>query len=199
MRRLGASAAALGFPFDPEAFDGCIARGLAGALAAAGPEQALRVRVALSFDGRLSITHAPLVSLDSRGGVRVLLADEALPSGRPLARHKTSRRGVFDAGIRAAEAEEAFDMLFFDERGRLLEGGRTNVFVRLGGRWFTPPLADGVLPGVMRGLLLEDPAWAARERSISRADVLHAEALVVCNALRGALPARLVARRALVA
>jgi len=43
----------------------------------------------------------------------------------------------------------------------------------------------------MRAVLLEDPAWAAQERSLTRADLARAEALVVCNALRGALPARL--------
>jgi para-aminobenzoate synthetase/4-amino-4-deoxychorismate lyase len=41
----------------------------------------------------------------------------------------------------------------------------------------------------MRGVLLEDPAWNASERVITRAMLLEAEEIVVCNALRGALPA----------
>ena len=94
--------------------------------------------------------------------------------------------------MRAAEAAGAFDSLFFTADGRLVEGGRSNVFLQLDGRWWTPPLADGALPGVMRGLLLEDPAWAAAERPLTRADLARAEAVVVCNALRGAVPARLM-------
>ena len=39
--------------------------------------------------------------------------------------------------------------------------------------------------------MLADPTWQAAERSLARTDVLAAEALMVCNALRGALPARL--------
>jgi len=78
-----------------------------------------------------------------------------------------------------------------NRRGELTEGGRSNVFVKLAGRWWTPPLASGVLPGVMRAQLLADPQWAAGERCLTPADLQNAEAMMVCNALRGALPAEL--------
>ena len=42
------------------------------------------------------------------------------------------------------------------------------------------------------GVLLEDAELGAAERVLTREDVLNAEALLVCNALRGALPARLL-------
>ena len=198
--RLGASAAALGFAFDESDFDACVDRALSGIPAGAPSGAPWRLRVDLRFDGRLSSTQGPLAPLrGGEEGLRVLVAQEPLPAERPLARHKTSARDAYDAGIRAAEAEGAFDMLFFDGAGRLVEGGRSNVFVRLGGRWFTPPLADGALPGVMRGVLLEDPAWAACERSLTREDVLRADALMVCNALRGPLAATLAGHRALAA
>ena len=67
------------------------------------------------------------------------------------------------------------------------------MFLKLAGRWCTPPVADGALPGVMRALVLEDPAWQALERSLSRDDLDRAEAVMVCNALRGALRARVIA------
>jgi para-aminobenzoate synthetase/4-amino-4-deoxychorismate lyase len=79
---------------------------------------------------------------------------------------------------------------FLGADGRLIEGGRSSVFVKIDGQWLTPPVSDGALPGVMRACLLEDPAWRASERSLSVRDLQRAEAIVVCNALRGALPAR---------
>jgi para-aminobenzoate synthetase/4-amino-4-deoxychorismate lyase len=91
-----------------------------------------------------------------------------------------------------AEAAGAFDTLFFNERGELTEGGRSNVFVKLNGQWMTPPLSDGVLPGVMRARLLEDANWNAIEHTITRADLRNAEAVCVCNALRGVLQAEVV-------
>ncbi len=53
----------------------------------------------------------------------------------------------------------------------------------------TPPLACGVLPGVMRSVLLEDRAFNAVEAVMTRDDLLSAQAIVVCNALRGVVPA----------
>ncbi|MEP6506172.1 MAG: chorismate-binding protein, partial [Betaproteobacteria bacterium] len=179
--RMAASAATLGFAFDPAEWDDTLARAWHDRPPSADPAQPLRVRVSLRFDGRLTLALAPLAPLDD-GAVRVVLADEPLARELALARHKTTARAALDAGIRAAEAEGAFDTLFLDADGRLLEGGRSNVFLCLGGRWFTPPLRDGVMPGILRGVLLDDPAWAASERTLVRADVLQAEAIVVCNA-----------------
>ncbi|MGE5622047.1 MAG: aminotransferase class IV, partial [Bacillota bacterium] len=73
----------------------------------------------------------------------------------------------------------------------LTEGGRSNVFVKLDGRWYTPPLACGLLPGVMRAVLLADPAWNAQERRLTLDDLRRADEIVVCNALRGPLRARI--------
>jgi para-aminobenzoate synthetase/4-amino-4-deoxychorismate lyase len=196
--RLAASAATLGFEFDAAAWDDAIDRTLRKLAPSVEAAQALSVRVSLRFDGRLAVTAVPLAPLEE-GAVRVVVADDPLAREAALARHKTTARAALDAGVRAAQAEGAFDMLFFDADGRLLEGGRSNVFLRVGGRWFTPPLDDGVMPGVLRGVLLDDPAWAASERTLVRADLLRAEAIVVCNALRGPLVATLVAQRALAA
>jgi para-aminobenzoate synthetase/4-amino-4-deoxychorismate lyase len=164
--------------------------------------EAHRLRLSLAHDGRLTLTHGALAALSvaavtsphelaaASGSVGLLIATQRLSDANPLAAHKTSLRQHYDDGVRAAEQVGAFDSLFFTEDGRLIEGGRTSVFVKLDGHWFTPPVNDGALPGVMRGVLLEDPAWQASERTLHLEDLDRAEALVVCNALRGVLPAR---------
>jgi len=190
LARLARSAAVLGFRFHADlAIDTLMA-----VLPQLPAELPSRVRLALSHDGRLAVSHAPLARLPSPS-VALLLSDIAVPDDNPLAAHKTTRRALYDAGVRAAEQAGAFDSLFFCADGRLVEGARSNVFVRLDGRWWTPPLADGALPGIMRAALLDDPAWNARERSLTRQDLQRAEALVVCNALRGALHAHLLTQR----
>ena len=182
LARLTHSARVLGFALDAQAAQAAVEA------CTFGLRDASRLRLELRHDGRLAITHAPLQPL-ADGVVELIVAEQRLPEATPLAAHKTTLRAHYDAGVRSAEAAGAFDSLFFDTAGRLVEGGRSSVFVRLDGRWFTPPLADGALPGVMRGLLLEDPAWAAAERRVLRADLDRAEAVVVCNALRGVLRA----------
>ncbi len=187
LARLAASARALGFVFDVVAARALL-DGTLPALPAHGPA---RVRLALAHDGRMAVTHAPLQALPA-GAVSLLLSPVRLPLHDPLAAHKTTRRAHYDAGVKAAEAAGAFDSLFLDTAGQLVEGGRSSVFLCLGGRWFTPPLAAGALPGIQRSLLLADPAWAASERPLFLHDLQAAEAIVVCNALRGALPATLL-------
>jgi len=183
LARLRASAAYFGYPFTEE-----LAR--AGAIAACAvlaPATPHRLRLALQPDGEIVVHTAPLTPL--RGPVEVLLSSEPVASDALFARHKTTIRSRYDAAWKEAESAGAFDTLFFNEHGELAEGGRSSVFVRVGGRWYTPPLSSGVLPGVMRALLLEDPAWNAIECPISRETLARAQEIVVCNALRGPLRA----------
>ena len=185
--RIARSARVFGFRFDRRQAMELVAERLA-TLAPATP---WRLRLALAYAGCLTLQHAALAPLPDRE-VGLLLADQRLPDVNPLAAHKTTLRLAYDEGVRAAEAAGAFDSLFFSADGRLVEGGRSSVFLKLDGRWFTPKVADGALPGVMRGCLLDDPAWAATERRLTRRDLRCAQAIVVCNALRGVLPARLL-------
>lgn len=187
LARLARSARALGFGFDRAAAL-VLLQGLLQELA---PGQNWRVRLALAHDGSMKLQLAPLAPL-AQASVTLRLARKRLPDFNPLAAHKTTVRQVYDEAVREAEREGAFDSLLFTEDGRLVEGGRSSVFLKLDGRWLTPPVADGALPGVMRASLLEDPAWNAAERTLRWAELQRAEAIVVCNALRGAVSARLV-------
>ena len=75
--------------------------------------------------GALAVQAAALAPL--REPVVLLLAKETTHSGDVFLRHKTSVRSRYDAAWRAAEVQGAFDALFFNERGELTEGGRSNV------------------------------------------------------------------------
>jgi para-aminobenzoate synthetase / 4-amino-4-deoxychorismate lyase len=191
LARIGASAAWLGFRFD----EATVRARLAAHCDALQAGQPHRMRLVIDKAGTVELTVAPLMPLADES-VGVLLGPEHgfanVQSDDPLLHHKITRRAEYDRGWREAEAMDAFDTLFFNERGELTEGGRSNVFVKLEGKWWTPPLACGVLPGVMRAVLLDDADMAAAERVLTRDDVLKADALVICNALRGALPARIV-------
>jgi para-aminobenzoate synthetase/4-amino-4-deoxychorismate lyase len=193
LARLSSSAATLGFKLDDA---NATSAEIAAKCASLPAHSSHRMRLALSKNGTIQITAAVLTPLpESTVGV-LLGPDHAFPitdAADPLLRHKTTRRAEYDRGWREAEAKGAFDTLFFNAQGELTEGGRSNVFVKLGGRWWTPPLVSGVLPGVMRSVLLEDASdLQAAERVLTRTDLQNAEALLVCNALRGAVPARIV-------
>ncbi|MCG7399298.1 MULTISPECIES: aminodeoxychorismate synthase component I [Caballeronia] len=186
--RLKASAAYLGFTFDEASLHEQTAQHIADFEG----QKPYRMRIALAKSGRITMTSAPLAPLPS-DTVNVLLASERgfapQSSADPLLRHKTTRRADYDRAWKAAEAEGAFDMLFVNERGELTEGGRSSVFVKLDGEWFTPPIDAGVLPGVMRAVLMEE--LGARERALTPNELDNAQSLLISNALRGAVEARL--------
>ncbi|MDB5726870.1 MAG: aminodeoxychorismate synthase component [Noviherbaspirillum sp.] len=185
LARLRRSAEYFGFAFSEQQARDMLER--ARATLAPG---AHRVRLALKQSGECSVQCAPLSELS--GPVKVLLAARPAAVGEVLLRHKTTVREDYDAAWQAAEAQGAFDMLFCNKRGELTEGARSNVFLKLHGRWYTPPLDAGLLPGIMRTVLLADPTWDARERRLTLDDLRAAEQVVVCNALRGALVASVV-------
>ncbi|WP_321796917.1 bifunctional anthranilate synthase component I family protein/class IV aminotransferase [Burkholderia sp. BCC1988] len=191
LARLQRSADAFGFRLDADA----LRREIDARCAALDGNGPYRMRLALAKDGTVDITAAALkplpagpvgVMLASAHGFAPTCADDA------LLLHKTTRRAEYDRAWQAAEALGGFDMLFVNERGEVTEGGRSNVFVKRDGVWLTPPLSCGVLPGVMRGVLLDDPALGAKERVLTLDDVLNADELMICNALRGSVAARLI-------
>lgn len=83
--------------------------------------------------------------------------------------------------------------LMLDTDGFVVSGIAGNVFVWRDGRWWTPSVARCGVAGVCRAHLV-GPLQAA-EAALSPAQVEEAEAVFLCNAVRGILPiARLDAR-----
>ena len=177
LERLAASARALGFV--------CDLRAVAAALAAQASEHGegiFRVRLTLAHGGRFKLGVAPLPENSSSWSV--VLADEQLDADDYLLRHKTTARSRYDRALaRLVERPEVFDAIFFNTRGEVCEGARSTVLVERDGVLLTPPLACGLLPGVMRRHLLE--SGRAIEAVLTRAELLGASRLYVANALRG--------------
>lgn len=152
------------------------------AVAPDGPDHPARIRLTLDREGRVEWTASALPSTKSEW--RVGLAGEKLGSGDPWLRVKSTRRGTYDRA-RAALPEGLDEVIFLNERGEVCDGSITTVFFDRGRGMRTPPLASGLLPGVLRAEL-DCPE-----------EVLHAEELPnvrlwVGNALRGLIPAAFI-------
>ena len=62
-----------------------------------------------------------------------------------------------------------------------------NLFAHIEGRWLTQSLADGGVAGLARAwVLAREPA--AAQATLAPEDLASAEALFLCNAVRGILP-----------
>ncbi|TGV91467.1 hypothetical protein EN788_61985, partial [Mesorhizobium sp. M2D.F.Ca.ET.145.01.1.1] len=108
-----------------------------------------------------------------------------------LLRHKTSRRQLYTNARSEYLITQADEVLLANERGEICEGTITNVFADFGeGILATPRLDCGLLPGVLRAVLLDE--GRASEAIYSLDDLKSAKALFVGNSLRGLIPARLI-------
>jgi para-aminobenzoate synthetase/4-amino-4-deoxychorismate lyase len=176
LARMAASASAFGFAFDAE-------RVAAAVRAVSG--QPGRVRALLFHDGRVEVTSAPIASRDAASSRRVAWSPQRIESASIFQRHKTTVRVVYNRAFDEASAAGAYDVLFLNERGEVAEASRHNVFIERGGVLLTPPLASGALPGLARAAILETPSPAAREAVLRVEDVMGAERVLLCNAVRG--------------
>ena len=125
------------------------------------------------------ITAAPLPP--PGGKLRLITASIRRDEASPLSALKTlNYLPSVLARIEAAE-QGADDALLLNRRGFVAETSAANLFVRLHGQWFTPPVEDGALPGIRRAMLLE--AGRVQEAPLSPVQLLHAEAIFAGNAL----------------
>ncbi len=153
-------------------------------VAAAQPEGGWRLRLTCDADGRLQ--HTLFAFTPTPEPVRLVLADRPVPTRGPRAEflaHKTTRRELYAVDKPA----EAFDVMLCNEAGELTECSFGNLALLIDGQWLTPPLASGLLPGVLRAELLAQ--GRIREARLLREDLGRAEGLAFFNSLRGWLPA----------
>jgi branched-chain amino acid aminotransferase len=200
--RLAAATAALGFPVAPARIADAMG-GLAEAAGRAHPLAAIRTTVTRGSGPR---------GLSPPAEPRPVLWASAAPVSpalafSPLTLHPTEIRrnetspaaglktlGYLDAVLAAGAARAAgFDeALFRNTRGHVACAGTANLFAVIDGGLVTPPLADGVLPGILRAEIRAGCAprlgLPVAERSLGLDELLRAEAVFVTNSLRGLAP-----------
>ena len=204
--RLVAAAQALGFSVEP-------ARIVAAMRAVAGtaPRAAIRTTLTRGPGPRgiaplsdpqplLFASAAPMRAALAFSPLRLHVTGIARNETSPASRIKTL--GYLDAVLAAREAVAAgFDeALFLNTKGRVACVGTGNFFAVLDGRIVTPSLDEGVLPGIVRGVLIErapERGLAIEERPLTLAEMEQAQAAFVTNSLRLLSPVTAIGERTL--
>lgn len=183
LKRLAASAAYFGYAYD----EAKVQAALDGAVAGRAGER-LRVRLLLAEDGALTVTTAEQPAQSPGAVMRYVISETRLDSTNAFLFHKTTRRELYDREWQHyADTLKADEVLYLNERGEIAEGSRTNVFVERDGKLLTPPLASGLLPGVLRSALIA--AGKAEEAVLTREDLAGADQVYVGNSVRGLVKA----------
>jgi branched-chain amino acid aminotransferase len=79
---------------------------------------------------------------------------------------------------------------------KISEAGVSNLLMRIADSWWTPPLSDGALPGVVRALVIEN--FDVGVRSVDASEVKDIESAFLIGSLRIAQPIESIDARGLV-
>lgn len=140
------------------------------------------LRISFDSNGQWAAVHLPYHPHNEPAKLRIH-PDQCAINGQMIK--------SYPYGDRLAILEEA-KLLGFDEAlvcntdGKICEGAVSNVIVKIDGRWVTPPISDGILPGIMRELVLQLCGVEVESVSISRIE--EVDAAILLSSLRISQP-----------
>ena len=140
------------------------------------------LRISFDSTGNWAAAHLPYVEITEPAKVclhpKVFVTD-----GVPVKSYPYNHRLEILAQARLNGFDEA---LVTNSEGLMCEGSVCNVLFKIAGIWCTPPLSDGVLPGVMRALVIEN--FDVTVRSIAVEEIADIESGFLLSSLRIAQP-----------
>jgi branched-chain amino acid aminotransferase len=140
------------------------------------------LRVSFGADGNWAAVHLPYAEVKTAakvGSHPFALVMEGVPVKSYPYNHRLEI-------LELARTNGFDEALVTSSTGKICEGSVTNVLLRIAGKWCTPPLSDGVLPGVMRALVIEN--CGVMVRSIEVSEIEEIESGFLLSSLRIAQP-----------
>jgi len=119
------------------------------------------LRILLDKNGSFETQELPIEPIKTN---KISVCKTPVNSTEPLLYHKTTYRPWYDEAMKKIKAGEIFDEIFFNEKGELTEGARSNIILEINGKLFTPPVECGLLNGVLRRHLLQKNIPSSRTR-----------------------------------
>lgn len=127
------------------------------------------LRVSFDANGNWAAVHLPYAEITSPAKIaqhpHVLVID-----GVPIKSYPYNHRLEILEQARVRGFDEA---LVINSDGKICEGSVSNVLFKISGSWVTPPLSDGVLPGIMRALVIENCDVTVRSIDVSELEKIE--------------------------
>lgn len=187
MRRALASAKRCTIPFPHE---GEIRKAVALTIDV-NPHAIGRLRLLFTSSGDFFVTHQAYEEITHPAKLTIfeakidssILVEKKFPYDANLKLLESARHNGFDDGI------------LINESGRVTETAISNLLFLVNGNWVTPPISDGLLPGVMRALVIEKEG--VRVASISAAELDQVSSAFLLSSLKIAQPISQIGEREL--
>jgi len=125
----------------------------------ANPYSIGRLRLLFGVDGSFCATHQEYLEIERTAKLGIRRLDEAVSVPVEKRYPYTRNLHILDE----AKGAGFDDFILINPDGFITETAIANLVFQLNGEWITPPLSDGVLPGVMRALLVEKNGVIVRQ------------------------------------
>ena len=147
----------------------------------ANPQEIGRLRVCIGGAG-LVVTHDRYEEI-TEGGYLTFSPHTSKVKGEQYKQYPyESHYEIVDE----ARAHGFDDAIIFNSQNNVTETGISNLALFLKGRWVTPPITAGILPGVMRAIAIE--CCGVEVRNIHISEVPEATAIALLSSLKIAQP-----------
>ena len=170
LERLKKASRYFAFPFDPEN----LRQKIEEECQACDSHQDYRLRIILSKSGEIELSSQILTPLSPSFCQAQLCLQEA-DLNQAFTYFKTTHRPHLSLGKQ--------EIIYHNAAGELLETSIGNLVLKINGKLYTPPISQGILPGIYRQHLLE--TGQVKEKITTLEDLNQAEAIYGCNAVRG--------------
>jgi len=141
-----------------------------------------KMRLLLNKWGKLKLDYSVLPQLPDI--VNVIISEKNINPDNTFQYFKTTNRELYDSESKKSNSKGFFEVIFFNEKKELAEGAITNIFIRKGDIWFTPPLTSGILAGIYRNHFINTNN-NVKETMITINDLLSGDEVKLVNSVRG--------------
>ena len=140
------------------------------------------LRLSFGHNGDWSAVHLPYEPVTH--GAKLLTYDKEIAiQGQPVKSYPYRHRLEILEAVKLLGADEA---IVCNDKAKVCEGSVTNLLLRVDDKWVTPPISDGVLPGIVRALVIE--YCGVSVRSVDRSEIPLVQSAFLLSSLRIAQP-----------
>ena len=139
-----------------------------------------RIRVAVLADGTWLVAVEAAESFDKLPSL--IKMNQVINSNSPLSGIKSISYGQSMLAVRTAHARGYSDGVYLNENSDVVETGSANIIILKDGKFITPALESGCLPGITRQILIKD--FAVTEGLFTWDQLLESEAVFLCSSIR---------------
>jgi len=143
-----------------------------------------KVRIILDEKGKIKYSVEKIAHTCRPKNLRVAISDKRTFSQDIYLFHKTTNRELYNIEYAKYTSLGFFDVIFFNEYGQVTEGAISNVFIKKGDTYYTPPIDCGLLPGTYRRYLMEKKDFKIVEKILYKEDLFSADSVFAVNSVR---------------